>query len=169
MSSVKETGDLLLVCRVTGIINANEFTILYNINMSKSPLFPYDNYEEFSLDNFSKEKCIAEFRVEKNDLLVLADALFSIARRGLCLKEGLCILFKQLTYPCHYSEMIPRFGRPVPEIGMMTNVVLDQLFLFRASLRTYADAIYQKGAALNNCWGFVDGTVCLICHPLKNQ
>ena len=41
--------------------------------MSKNPLFLYDNYEEFSLDNFSKEKCIAEFRVEKNDLPVLAD------------------------------------------------------------------------------------------------
>ena len=65
--------------------------------------------------------------------------------------------------------MIPRFGRPVPEISIMTNVVLDwiynehghhlthfnQFFLFRASLRTYADAIHQKGAALNNCWGFL--------------
>ena len=128
MSSVKETRDLLLVSRVTGIINANEFTILYNINMSKSPLFPYDNYEEFSLDNLSKGKCKAEFRVEKNDLLVLADALFSIARRGLCLKEGLCTLLERLAYPCCYSDIISRFGRPVPEISMMTNVVLDWIY-----------------------------------------
>ena len=183
MSSIKETRNLLLVSCVTGIMNANEFAILYNVNMSKNPLFLYDNYEEFSLDNFSKEKCITEFRVEKNDLPVLADALFSIVRRGLCLKEGLCILFKRLAYHCRYNDMIPPFGRPVPEISMMTNVVLDwiynehghhlthfnQFFLFRASLRTYADAIHQKGAALNNCWGFVDGTVCPICHPLKNQ
>ena len=183
MSSVKEKRDLPLVSCVTGTINTNEFAILYNVNMSKNPLFLYDSYEEFSLDNFSKEKCIAEFRVEKNDLPVLADALFSIARRGLCLKEGSCILFKRLAYPCCYSDMIPRFGRPVPEISMMTNVVLDwiynehghhltdfnQPFLSRASLRTYADAIHQKGAVLNNCGGFVDGTVCPICHPLKNQ
>ena len=92
MSSVKETQDLLLVSCVKGFINANKFAILYNVNMSKNPLFPYDNYEEFSLDNFSKEKCIAEFRVEKNDFPLLADALFSTARRGLCLKEGLCIV-----------------------------------------------------------------------------
>ena len=58
MSSIKETRNLLLVSCVTGIINANEFAILYNVNMSKNPLFLYDNYEEFSLDNFSKEKCI---------------------------------------------------------------------------------------------------------------
>jgi len=43
--------------------------------MSKNPLFPYDNYKELSLDNFRKEECIEEFRVEKNDLPVLADAL----------------------------------------------------------------------------------------------
>ena len=80
MSSLKETRDLLLVSCVKGIINANEFAILYDVNMSKNPLFPYDNYEEFSLDNFSEEECIAEFRVEKNDLL-------SVARRGQCLEE----------------------------------------------------------------------------------
>ena len=154
MSSLKETRDLLLVSCVKGIINANEFAILYDVNMSKNPLFPYDNYEQFSLDNFSEEECIAEFRVEKNDLPVLADALG-----------------------------IPPVFPPVPEISMMTNVVLDwiynehghhltdfnQPFLSRASLRTYADAIHQKGAALNNCWGFVDGTVRPICRPLQNQ
>lgn len=43
--------------------------------MSKNPLFPYENYEEFSLDNFSKGEFIAQFSVEKNDLPVLADAL----------------------------------------------------------------------------------------------
>ena len=91
MSSLKETPDLLLVSCVKGIINANEFAILYDVNMSKNPPFPYDNYEEFSPDNFSEEECIAEFRVEKNDLPVLADALefhlFFVAHRGQCLKE----------------------------------------------------------------------------------
>ena len=189
MSSLKETRDLLLVSRVKGIINANEFAILYDVNMSKNPLFPYDNYEEFSLGNFSEEECIAEFRVEKNDLPVLGDALgippvFRCSQRSVFQgMEGLCMLLKRLAYPCRYSDMIPRFGRPVPEISMMTNVVLDwiynehghhltdfnQPFLSRASLRTYADAIHQKGAALNNCWGFVDGTVRPICRPLQNQ
>ena len=93
------------------------------------------------------------------------------------------MLLKRLAYPCRYSDMIPRFGRPVPEISMMINVVLDwiynehghhltnfnQPFLSRASLRTYADAIHQKGPALNNCWGFVDGTVSPIFRPLQNR
>ena len=187
--SLKETQDLLLVSYVKGNIKANEFAILYDINMSKNPLFPYDNYKEFSLDNFSEEEYIAEFRMEKNDLPVLADALgvppvFRCSQRSLFDgMEGLCMLLKRLACPCRYSDMIPRFGRPVPEISMMINVVLDwiynehghhltdfnQPFLSRASLRTYADAIHQKGAALNNCWGFLDGTVRPICRPLQNQ
>lgn len=92
------------------------------------------------------------------------------------------MLLKQLPYPCRYNDMIhvPRFGRPVPEISMMTNAVLDwiniedghhltdfnQPFLSCASLRTYANAIHQEGAVLNNFWGFIYGTVrCLLPTP----
>jgi hypothetical protein len=34
-------------------------------------------------------------------------------------------------------------------------------------LQKYADAIHAKGAALENCFGFVDGTVRPICRPKK--
>jgi len=100
MSSLKEMRDLLLVSCVKGILNANEFAIVYDVNMSKNPLFPHDNYEEFWLDNFSEEEYIAEFRVEKNDLPILADSLgippvFCCSQRfvfeGM---EGLCMLLK---------------------------------------------------------------------------
>ena len=33
----------------------------------------------------------------------------------------------------------------------------------------FADAIYNKGAALDKCWGFVDETVCPLCRPKENQ
>ena len=38
-----------------------------------------------------------------------------------------------------------------------------------ARLQTYADAVYAKGAALENCFGFVDGTVRPIARPDENQ
>ena len=179
MSSLKETRDLLLVSSVKGIINANEFAILYNVNMSKNPLFPYDNYDKFSLDNFSEEECIAEFRVEKNDLTVFADShgippVFRCSLRSVFGgMEGLCVLLKRLAYPCRYSDMIPRFGRPVPEMSKMALVVLDwifnQPFLSRAPLRTYADAIHRKSAALNNCWGFVAMQTQHGCKSLREK
>ena len=36
-------------------------------------------------------------------------------------------------------------------------------WLSPANLETFAGAVYRKGAALENCWGFVDGTVRPVC------
>ena len=69
--------------------------------MSKNPPFPHDNYEEFLFDNLSDEECIAEFRDEKNDLPILADALsippvFRYSQRSVFDEmEGLCMLLKR--------------------------------------------------------------------------
>ena len=66
---------------------------------------------------------------------------------------------------------------------MATNLVTDMIFdrfhhlfsnlqqpwLSSQNLQSFADAIHNRGAALNNCWGFVDGTVRPICRPSRNQ
>ena len=47
---------------------------------------------------------------------------------------------------------------------------LNNLLLNPAALQRYADAIARKGALLlENCFGFVDGTVRPICRPNENQ
>ena len=33
----------------------------------------------------------------------------------------------------------------------------------------FSDAVHSQGAALNNCWGFIDGTVRPIARPTRNQ
>jgi hypothetical protein len=66
---------------------------------------------------------------------------------------------------------------------MITNTVVDDLYeryshlfcnfnqpwLSPENLLRYATAIHDKGAALDNCWGFLDGTVRPICRPMQNQ
>ncbi|MCP4800255.1 MAG: transposase family protein [bacterium] len=46
---------------------------------------------------------------------------------------------------------------------------LNQPWLSRENLASFATAIRNKGAALENCWGFIDGTVRPICRPTQNQ
>ena len=79
--------------------------------------------------------------------------------------------------------MIARFGRPVPVISMITKEVMDfiynnhqqrltqwnQFLLSPASLQEYANEIHSAGAALDNCFGFIDGTVRAISCPGKDQ
>ena len=45
----------------------------------------------------------------------------------------------------------------------------NHALLSPALLQTYGDAMYAKGAALNNCFGFIDGTVRPIARPGENQ
>ena len=46
---------------------------------------------------------------------------------------------------------------------------MNQPWLSRENLRRFADVIHANGAALDNCWGFLDGTVKLICRPSMKQ
>ena len=87
--------------------------------------------------------------------------------------EALCICLRRLAYPCGYGDIVYHFARSVPQLSMITNPVieeiyekftnrltsLDQPWLSRESLKMYTDAIHAKGAALDNCWGFMYGTV----------
>lgn len=74
-------------------------------------------------------------------------------------------------------------GRPVPELCMITNEVVDNIFnnhshrisqwnrdvLSSPLLQEYADAIHTKGSPLENCFGFIDGTMRSIARPNQQQ
>ena len=42
--------------------------------------------------------------------------------------EGFCLLLRRFSYPCRYSDTISRFGRPVPELCMIANEVMNNIF-----------------------------------------
>ena len=91
--------------------------MLFDLNTSKNPAFLYENYRRFELTDMDEAECKAEFRFEKSDLHQLAEAL-RIPREFKCEQsvcdgmEGLGMLLRRLAYPCRYSDLIPRFGRP---------------------------------------------------------
>ena len=158
----------------------------------KTPVFFFfcDKYgAQFELDDMEDSECEAEFRVKKRDILALADVLqipdaFKCYQGSVCEGiEGLCILLRRLSYPCRYSDLIPRFCRPVPVLSMISNKVLDFIYEIHShrilqwnhglldpnKIQTYADAVRNQGAALHNCFGFIDGTVRPIARPWAHQ
>ena len=84
----------------------------------------YWKYDRFSLEDMREDECEVEMRFKKNDIYELACALKlpEIYRcyNGLVVDsvEALCICFKRFAYPCQYADLIPRFGRPVPQLSM---------------------------------------------------
>ena len=144
MATFKETRKILLASYPSNIITIEEYALLFEENSSSN----------------SAILCM---------------------RPGNC--EGLCMLLKQYSFPCRYSDMIPIFGRPVPELCMICNTVTDWIYAHHShritqwnrtilnplELEKYAEAVFNQGAPLSNCFGFVDGTVRPITRLGENQ
>lgn len=181
--------DVVILGFENELINDEELLLLYDLQQSKNLYFPYWKYQRFDLDLLENDECIAEFRFFKEDILSLRNIL-QFPERFVCYNgtnvsslEGLCIFLKRYAYPCRYSDLIFRFARPVPELCIIANHVmnfiyerwsfllfdLNQPWLSPANLQRFSDAISNKGAPLENCWGFVDGTVRPICRPGEHQ
>ena len=190
MANLIEVNDQIEAAYMLDVIDDEEFALLREINRPQRALvIPYWQYEKVDLENLEDDECRADFRFEKRHIYELAHVLhlpeqiLTYNRLKVDSIEGICCLLKRFAYPCRYLDMVPRFGRPVPELCVISNTVMDMIFeqwgflltsfnrelLNPQSLQTYANAIHAKGAPLTNCWGFVDGTVHPISRPGINQ
>ena len=189
MPLFKENRDSLLLAHSEDLIDDEEFALLYDLNTSKNPDYPYWKYEPFNLESLSDSECKTEFRFYKADVYRLAEVLH-IPDEIRCYNrlrvdgiEAFCVFLKRFAYPIRYADMIPRFGRPVPQLSMISNQIMDMVYqqhhdrltsfnqpwLSQRNLALYANSIHNAGAPLENCWGFVDGTVRPVCRPSKHQ
>ena len=66
---------LLLFLYDSESISDEEFLTLYESYSSKNPDFPYSAYPKFDFDQIDESECLAEFRVRKQDITLLADVL----------------------------------------------------------------------------------------------
>lgn len=91
------------------------------------------------------------------------------------------MLLRRLAYPGRFGDMVPRSGVPVPVIAMAINhhfiyntyghriTRWNDALLNPPAMEMYARLVHEKGAALQNCFGFADGTVRPIGRPDQNQ
>ena len=85
------------------------------------------------------------------------------------------MFLKRLAYLCRYADMVPLFARPIR--CMASNFIMNNIFeniglkefnqpwLSPFQLQRSTDANHEKGAPLNNCWGFIDGTLRPVSRP----
>ncbi|CAH3143736.1 unnamed protein product [Pocillopora meandrina] len=162
MSLFKEAREMLLLNHDMKVINDEELLLLLDDNTSRNPDFNYENYQRFNLDEIQEPECKAEFRFNKNDIPVLAEVLglpetFRCSQRTVANKlEGLCMLLigEQHTLVATVTSYRDSWNHQIMSPPL---------------LQTYADAVSAQGAPLNNCFGFIDGTVRPICRPVELQ
>ena len=175
MAGLSAVHDALVTANAYDLIDDDELLLAY----SSRPVFPYWKFSKFDEDEWSTVECQAELRFAKGGLGALLEC-FEIPDKVVCEQrtvcggmEGLCILLKRLACPYRYTDMVPRFGRNPAELCLIFNTIVDfiyehhhyrlhswdQFFLQPDQLHMYAEAVHQQGAPLNNCFGFIDGTV----------
>ena len=72
--SFQKVRDDLIYCFADGILDDAEFVLLYDAYKSTNSIYPFWEYDEFTLDPLSSDECLADFRVEKDDIPRLAEA-----------------------------------------------------------------------------------------------
>ena len=181
----------LIITSANKIISEEEFSVLFAQYQPENPELPYWKYDAFRYENLDLHECKAEFRFEKKDLPMSASASYS---RQICLPTRNCLQWngrtmyfaQKIKFPLSlfrhdFAVLLVQFLNyacsPIWSYG--PNWVYathgegltswNQPFLSRECLESYAPTIFEKGAPLTNCFGFVDGTVRQICRPGKNQ
>ena len=173
----KNVRNLLLIKHNDGLIDDDEFVVLYDLYASKDLDFLYDSYTPFDLEELDEYESFAEFRFGKRDIRILKEVLeipdmVTCSQRSVCDGlEGLCMLLNH------------GFAKPIPVLSMITNQMIDYVYnvhgnrvlnwnhevLSSVNLQTYVDAVTARGAILPNCFGFIDGTVRPISRPVEHQ
>ena len=124
-------------------------------------------------------KCEVEFGLPKVDIYTLHYIMNILLYNGAKVTkiDGLCILLRRYSYPNRYLDSTPRFGRPVLHLCIITNQVMSlsydslhhvvtsfcQTWISPEHLKSLLCAYHMhlSGAPLENCWDFLDQTVCL--------
>ena len=171
MASFKKTREMILIAYAEKLLTDEEFLFLYEANKPVNLELPYYEYEELNLENISEAECEAEFRFERGDIERLADVLqlpptFECPQGSVCDRiEGLCILLF-VPFLCMISNVVLNY---IYDLHHRRITAWNQAILNPLAPKQYADAVSDKGAALNSCFGFEDGTVRPICRPGEHQ
>ena len=65
MASFREIRRIILQSFDDGDISEDEFLLLYIVNTFKNPVFPYESYGKFDLNDMDDNECLSEFRFRK--------------------------------------------------------------------------------------------------------
>ncbi|KAH9100329.1 hypothetical protein LEN26_015963 [Aphanomyces euteiches] len=141
----------------------------------------------FDLNKHSDATCDFNFRLRKNELKALA-GLLEIPDpfvTSCCYKaeavEALCIMLNRLVWPHRLGSTLNTFDRSREELSAIANETMNHVYsrfghllqwdeerLDSHWMKACAQAIHAKGAPLDTCIGFIDGTVRGICRPGKD-
>lgn len=138
----------------------------------------------FNLNAYSEEQSLSEFRFRKSEIGTVCGVLSwgggPTARSGYSCEAitATCIVLKRLSFPTRWRDLETVFGMRASALCEVFWEVVEGFIATRGSLietfrsdlmheraPLYAAAIYEKGAPLDNCAGFIDCTKIQMSRP----
>ncbi|XP_061188015.1 uncharacterized protein LOC133196090 [Saccostrea echinata] len=180
------SNDDLLFMLDERIIDQEELFILWSSFNCRSPQLAPDG-PRLNFDALTDEQSFSMFRFGKDDVLRLRTTL-GIPEKIICKNksvssslEALCILLRRLAYPNRLADLVPIFGRSEPEMSLIFNSTLDFIYKvhgdkltslnqrwIQRDLQTLMNSV-DRLCPLQNCWGFIDGTLRPVSRPSQYQ
>ncbi|KAK2569660.1 hypothetical protein P5673_005492 [Acropora cervicornis] len=131
MATFREAREALLIANDLNLIDEENVLLLSEVNTSKNLDIPFWKYDKLDLDSLTDDECKSEFRFLKHDIYGLLEVL-DLPHKITCPNrfsvysdEALCLLLRRFAYPCRYEDLVSRFGRPVPQLSMVVNEMMD--------------------------------------------
>ncbi|KAF0744168.1 hypothetical protein Ae201684P_018794 [Aphanomyces euteiches] len=134
--------------------------------------------ERFNIEAIGNQECRLYFRFRKCNVLKLLELSGLESQYWLPNRvsfsgvEGVCVLLRRMAYPGRFCDLSFFFGRHPSVLcaifGFMVQyfynrfkslLSLDAGLIDLNRLQIYSSSIRNRGAALSNCIGFVDGTL----------
>lgn len=135
MPKLKEVRERILLFHANHLISDEECILLYDLNKSTNLCLPYWNFERFELQNMNDDECWSEFRLFHSGEISRLIEILNLPQEIVCynkvtcgIEEAFCIFLKRFAYPCRYQDLIHRFARPVPQLCMISNVVMNHIY-----------------------------------------
>ena len=133
-AKIKTARYSLLITHSENIQDDEELLLLFDVNRSTNLDLPYWSYESYELYSWNEDEWKSELRFLPGDIKNLVNILqlpdiFMCSNGVVCDSvEAFSIFLKRFAYPCRYQDIMYRFARPVPQLCMISNAVLDYLF-----------------------------------------
>ena len=105
----------MLSSYVENVTDEDEFVLLDELNNSKE-IYPFRKCAKFDLENMDEAQCKRQFRFlhshiyDLKSVLNIPEKIVTCQRTGSSGVDALCILFKRLTFPCQYTDIVPTYG-----------------------------------------------------------
>jgi hypothetical protein len=142
----------------------------------------------FNLRAVPDAEALLRFRFTSAEISLVAESLllppyvFTPDRHRTHRDEALAILLCRFAFPNRITpDLVMLFGRSPSALSSIIKFVVHAVLqrfksriLFDETrvaplIQTFAAAIHNAGAPLNNVWGFIDGTARTCCRPIRSQ